>query len=191
MSIKVPPLLDLVNVNLSHYRTHADLSHCLHFVALPTPYIISGSKSVAVPEGTLLLGSNEAWYLEEGSTVGMLEFSGAGVRAMEEKLKRDEMHMAHLGARLLEEPKRDAETAESLKIRQLGEHSILSMIAQTVSLGMNRLLEYAQEWKNPRGSREGNRVEVNREFFLKSRFHHIFFESLYLQDRKELLMRIS
>lgn len=184
ISVKAPPLLDLVNVNLSHYRTHADLSHCLHFVALPTPYIISGSKRLKASEEPILLGSSQAWYLEEGSSVGMLEFSGAGVSALEEKLKRDELHMAHLGARLLEDPKRDAETAESLKIRQLGDHSILSMISQTVSFGIERLLDYAQSWKNPRTqakinrntnrqmnrhiNRRINRIEINREFFEES-----------------------
>src|SRR5678810_454267 len=36
-----PPLVDLVDVNLSHYRTSADQEHGAHFTALPTPYILS------------------------------------------------------------------------------------------------------------------------------------------------------
>ena len=34
-----PPLLSLVDTNLSMYRTSADLEHGRHFTALPTPYV--------------------------------------------------------------------------------------------------------------------------------------------------------
>jgi hypothetical protein len=41
-----PPLIDLVNVNLSHYRTCADLEHGAHFTGLPTPYITRRSRRI-------------------------------------------------------------------------------------------------------------------------------------------------
>src|SRR3990172_2420857 len=44
--VEKAPLLDLVDVNLSHYRTMADLAHGLHFTALPTPWV-SGATAGA------------------------------------------------------------------------------------------------------------------------------------------------
>ncbi|MCP4248318.1 MAG: DUF4055 domain-containing protein, partial [bacterium] len=38
-----PPLLDLVNLNLSHYRSSADFEHGAHFTGLPTP-VVTGHR---------------------------------------------------------------------------------------------------------------------------------------------------
>ncbi len=55
-----PPLLDLVNVNLSHYRTTADLEHGAHFTGLPTAVITGHTPA----EGeNLSIGGNAAWVL--------------------------------------------------------------------------------------------------------------------------------
>jgi Domain of unknown function (DUF4055) len=54
-----PPLLDLANVNLSHYRSSADLEHGRHFTALPTPYIVGADPDEDLHD-PLMIGSGTA-----------------------------------------------------------------------------------------------------------------------------------
>lgn len=99
--IQKPPLDDLVHVNLSHYRTSADLEHGLHWTALPTPWV---SGALATREGEPLhIGSGVAWSLEKEGRAGMLEYTGQGLGALEKAEERKRRMMAVLGARLLED----------------------------------------------------------------------------------------
>lgn len=66
--ISRPPLLDLADVNLSHYRTSADREHSLFWVSQPTAWTAG-----ATGDNPLRIGSSVAWSLPEGASVGMLE----------------------------------------------------------------------------------------------------------------------
>src|SRR6185437_9972014 len=50
-AISKPPLLGLVNVSMSHYRTSADLEHGRHFTAMPTLYVAGGSDDTPIRVG--------------------------------------------------------------------------------------------------------------------------------------------
>jgi len=93
------PILDLVNVNLSHYRTQADLEQGNYLTSSPTPYII-GQKNAE--NAAWSIGSGTIWFLSEGASTGMLEYTGAGLSYLEKSLDRKQAMMALLGARLLE-----------------------------------------------------------------------------------------
>jgi len=157
-----PPLIDLVDMNLSHYRTMADYEHGAHFTGLPTPYI-AGYKSDD-PKEKLYVGSSSAWTFPDHQTkVGYLEFAGQGLTTLREILDRKETQMAILGARMLEPQKKQAETAESKEIHRKGEESMLSMISQTVSMGIQIALEWFAEWAGADPS--GVVYEQNTDFF--------------------------
>jgi hypothetical protein len=91
----------------------------------------------------------------------MLEYTGAGLSFLEKSLDRKQAMMALLGAKLLEESKRTAEAAETLRIRGSGESSILSSIAETVSQGLAKALEWMAEWE---GVDADISVELNKDF---------------------------
>lgn len=135
------PLLPLVNVNLSHYRTSADLEHGRHFTALPTAWVVGFSdKSV------FRIGSSVAWVSEDSTAkAGFLEFTGAGLGHLSSAMKDKENLMAILGARLLEEQKRDAEAAAAIRLRQAGEKSALASIAAQASEAFSKALQWF-EW---------------------------------------------
>jgi hypothetical protein len=38
-NVDLPPMIDLFDLNLSHYRTNADYEHACHFTGLPTPWV--------------------------------------------------------------------------------------------------------------------------------------------------------
>ena len=57
-AIEKSPILDIVDVNLSHYRTSADFEHGAHLTALPTPWV-SGVNPELVE--SFPIGSDTAW----------------------------------------------------------------------------------------------------------------------------------
>lgn len=144
-----PPFIDLVDVNLSHYRTTADYSHGCHFTGLPTLFL-SGFKSETEADGTprkVYIGSGAAIVTSDPNADGKyIEFTGQGLEALEKKLNREEQQMAVLGARALEPQKKAPEAADSGSIRRKGEESMLSSVAQAISLCMTRALKTFVEW---------------------------------------------
>lgn len=152
-NIERPPLMDVAEINFSHYRTTADLEHGAHFTALPTPYCFGIDTDKAPSE----IGPEVLWTSDdENITAGLLEFSGAGLNSLEKRLESKEHQMAALGARLLAPDKKMVEAAETAAIHRSGEISVLSSIAQAVSIGLTQLLTLTRDWMI-----EGNTDEVS------------------------------
>lgn len=159
-----PPLIDLVNVNLSHYRTSADLEHAAHFTGLPTPVITGISPK---SDQVFHIGSKRAWVLNDpNATAFFLEFTGQGLQALEERLRVKERHIATLGARMLADEKASAETAEAHQIKRQGENSALAAIAASISDGIAGALMVAAQWMglNP----DEVSFEINRDYLPSS-----------------------
>lgn len=163
--VEEPPLLDLVNTNLSHYRTTADYEHGCHFTALPTLFIKGYTSPVAVegeaPE-QIYLGSQAAITLSDTQAdAKFIEFTGQGLATLERNLDRKEQQMAILGARMLAAEKKQAETATTAAIYRTGENSVLSAISIAVSLGLSKALTIFSEWA---GYAQECKYELNRDF---------------------------
>ena len=159
-----PPLLDLIDVNLSHYRTTADYEHGLHFTGLPTPVVTgyySDDKSAS-----LRIGSGTAWLLPDPQSKAFyLEFTGQGLGELREALRSKEAMMATLGARILAPEKRAAEAAQTANIHRSSENSVLASIAQSISVGLTHVMEWLRDWSNITGD---VKVELNRDFIPNS-----------------------
>lgn len=138
------PLLPLADVNLSHFRTSADLEHGAHFTGLPTP-VITGY--VADEGETIRIGSSEALILDDKDAKAFyMEFSGNGLSTLENLLNRKEQHMAALGARMLAPEKAQAESGYALDVRRTGETASLARVAGAVSNALTAALRYATAW---------------------------------------------
>lgn len=156
-SLQKPPLLDIVNINISHYRNSADLEHGRHFTALPTPWA-AGFKH----DTSLYIGSTRAWVSEDSAAnAGFLEYTGQGLSALEKALSTKESQMAILGARMLEEPKSAVEATDTHRIRQSGEQSVLASMAEAVESGFNILFNWLPDWM---GFSAGVKVEFNKDY---------------------------
>lgn len=155
-----PPIEGIASVNMSHYRTSADLEHGRHFTALPTPYVIGLSE-----QQQLVIGSSAAWVITgvDASQVkiGMLEFTGQGLAALETAMEEKQKQMAILGARLLEEQKKAAEAFETHELRSAGEQSVLAQLANGASEGLNEALAFMTAWDASLGKII---VQLNTEF---------------------------
>lgn len=165
LDVEKPPLLDMVDVNLSHYRSSADLEHGEHFTALPTPWAVGMSKDMK----TVALGPTQMLKLTgPNAQAGMLEFKGEGLGSLVKALERKAEMMAVLGARLIEQARASAETAESVKARHAASHATLKVMAGTVSLALTLALRWHAWWMGfdaVLDTPEDITVELNKEFF--------------------------
>lgn len=152
-----PPLMSLVDTNLSMYRTSADLEHGRHFTALPTPYVtgIDGDSE-------LRIGSGTAWILPDSSSkAGYLEFTGQGLQALEKAIDEKRGIMASLGASLLQTQKSGVESADAVRLRQNSEASVLVGAVLSVQEGISKALSIMAEWEGVSGDIE---VSLNTDF---------------------------
>jgi hypothetical protein len=157
-----PPLVDLVDMNLSHYRTTADYEHGCHFTGLPTP-VISGYVPQD-PGSKLYIGSTAAWmFPNPQAKAAYLEFTGQGLQVLENNLEKKEARMAVLGARMLEVQGKGVETADTAAIHRAGEQSMLSSMAQTISLGIEKALKVFCQFANADSTNVS--FKLNDDFF--------------------------
>lgn len=161
-----PPLIDLVDMNLSHYRTMADYEHGCHFTGLPTAVISGFTPEVAEgePSSKFCIGSMTAWVFPNASAKATyLEFTGQGLQSLKENAEKKENYMAVLGARMLEAQVRGVESANTAAIHRGGEQSMLSSVAQAISIGIEKCLKVFVEFAGE--SPEDTKFDLNRDFF--------------------------
>ncbi len=156
--IQKPTLIDLVDVNYSHYRSSADLEQGRHYTALPTPWLAGfDRKTIAA------IGSGIAWVSEnENAKAGFLEFTGQGLGALENALREKEAMMAVLGGRILEAQKQAVEATDTHKIKSSGEQSILSSIASTIDAGMTWICKVCADWRALNSDKLD--IEINKDY---------------------------
>lgn len=140
-----PPILDLVEVNRSHWQNSVDLEHGLHFTGLPTAYVAGHTFD----EGEQIrLGSKTMFAFDDpAAKVAFASFGSEGLAGLENAMERKEQHMAALGARMLMPEGAQAESGEALAIRRGGENSALGKLADSVSRCMELLIETMGEWE--------------------------------------------
>lgn len=137
------PILDLVDVNLSHYCSSADLEQARFFTGSPTPYVTGLNN----PDAKLAIGSSQAWIISnENAKVGILSYGDGGPTVLERALAEKEAKMAALGARLLENQKVAQEAAETVRLRHSGENSVVQSIAQTCGMGLTKAMGWLAGW---------------------------------------------
>lgn len=148
-SVAKPPLLDLVDLNLSHYRTSADLEHGAHFTGLPMLFI----AGMQLDKGEKIsLGSSTATVAPDSqANAQYVEFQGQGLGALENLMNRKESQMAALGARMLAPEKSGVEAAATLEIKRAGETSVLASHARTTGEAIEAILNWLAQWMGVSG----------------------------------------
>lgn len=142
-----PPLIDLVNVNIAHYRNSADYEHGLHFTGLPTPIFWGADLIDEAGKSIVNLGSTAAYgFNNPDGHAEYLEFTGTGLGALKTAMDDKVNYMVALGSRYLGAEKRAAETAEAMTIRNAGENSVMGKVAGYASIMMTKALRIIAEW---------------------------------------------
>ncbi|MEP6018219.1 MAG: DUF4055 domain-containing protein [Paracoccaceae bacterium] len=138
-----PPMLALCKVALSHFKNSADREHAIFLTGSPTPWVAGNLPADKVPTS---IGAGTVWTLPEGATVGILEFKGAGVKAMKEIMDEKQDTMATLGARMLSTTMNRNETVDTATQRTRSELALLHGAVVSVEAGINELLKLAALW---------------------------------------------
>lgn len=155
------PLADLAKVNISQFRNKVDYEHALHFTALPTPYI-SGYQPM---QGEKISIGSTAFHCfsDPNAKMAYLEFTGQGLASLEKVIETKANEMAMLGARLLTDEKKTAESTNTVEIRTAGERAVLISLANTCSRGLQRALQICAEWM---GADTNITYELNTDYLL-------------------------
>lgn len=162
LDVKAPPLIDLATTVLHHYQQATSYERGCFFSGLPMFNIFGVSPQNA--DGTDLeisIGGNVAnIFPRPEAHAEMLEVTSK-FEALRTNLEDKKREMAVLGARMLESQKAGVEAADAIARRMSGEESLLSIMAQTVSMGLTRACQIFSDWAGASGAVS---VELNRDF---------------------------
>jgi hypothetical protein len=168
--LEYPPLLDLADVNLAHWRNQVDYEYGLHLVALPTPWVAgvkSSGQSAAESTEPMKIGPSVVWELDVNGKAGMLEFQGTGMKAILEAMEEKKKQMASLGARLMEQEPRVQETAQAVSLRHSGDHATLKTLAtamgQALTLALQTMIWWTGSEDTPTKVTDVG-IELNKEY---------------------------
>jgi hypothetical protein len=153
--IEKPPILDILTLNLSHYRTYAQLEHGRFFTANPVYYVSGGNE-----DDDFHIGPSVVWQIDAGQTAGLIEFNGSGLKSLETALKTKEDQVASLGGRLLGESANAGQSDNQVKIKDRNEQSLLLNVTTVLNENFTYLLQEMAEWLNDRAVTKDGEIEV-------------------------------
>lgn len=161
--VEKPPLLDIANLNLSHYRTYAELEYGRLFTALPV-YYAPGTDAEGASE--YHIGPNMVWEVPQGSQPGILEYTGQGLKALESALADKERQIAAIGGRLMPGASKSvSESNNQTQLREANEQSLLLNVIQACERGLARVVRWWLLFRDVQlGQTETLRVEINQDF---------------------------
>lgn len=152
-----PPLLGLVNVAISHFRSSADLEHGRHFAGRPTLYVTGAN-----PETQIRVGGASAIVLENPQAkVGYAEFTGQGLQSLETALASKEKQIAAMGAAAFAKGEARSEPVVTAQVRAAAETSVLAAAVVGVEEALTAALRIAADWISAPGELK---VGLNRDF---------------------------
>jgi hypothetical protein len=158
-----PPILDIVDLNLSHYRTYAELEHGRFYTAMPT-YYAPGNQDADAAE--YHIGPSNVWEVPSGETPGIIEFKGEGLKTLERALNTKEQQIAAIGGRLLPgTTKSVSESNNQSAMREANEQSLLLNLIMALEDGMAQVLRYWLMFRDiPLSQTEGLIYEIDTTF---------------------------
>lgn len=154
-----PPLIDLVDANVALYQVNSDRRHGLHFTGLPTLFLAGVTQE---PGQVFHIGSTAAICSADPQAKGeYIEFTGQGLNPSKDMSLELKQEMAMLGARMLADESRQAETLGGTQIKHQGENSMLGEIVGHVSGALEWALGVFAQWAGASGPVE---YQINRQF---------------------------
>lgn len=151
-----PPLLDIANLNITHYQRQADLIHALHVAAMPT-LVLEGWDDTT---GTATMDVNYAIAMQPGNKAYYVQSDATSFDAQMSELQSLEAQMSTLGVTKLFGQKFVAESAEAKRIDQAQSNSVLAIISQELESALNQAFALAGKYVGI----EPPTVTVDRDF---------------------------
>lgn len=157
--IEKPPVLDILTLNMSHYKTYAQLEHGRFYTANPVYYVTGGQE-----EDEYHIGPSVVWEIGNGEKAGILEFNGQGLKTLENALIAKETQVASLGGRLLGDSKTAGQSDNQIKLKDRNEQSLLLNVTTVMNENFTELLAIIAAWLNEPADKMEFRV--NQDFLI-------------------------
>lgn len=163
--VEKPQLSDIARLNISHFRSSAQLEHGRFYTGQPIYYAQTSSSDSSVFE----IGPSTIWKLPQDGRAGIIEFNGTGLLSLERALTQKENQASALGGRLI--GMATGSTAESdnmTTMKERNENALLLSIAFTVDSAFTKLLKYIAFWNDEnQATIDKIEVECSKDFMLK------------------------
>jgi hypothetical protein len=140
--VSQPPLLDIANLNITHYQRQADLIHALHIAAMPT-LVLEGWDDTT---GSSTMGVNYAIAMQPGNKAYYVQADATSFDAQMNELESLASQMSTLGVTKLFGQKFVAESAEAKRIDQAQSNSVLSILSQELESCLNQAFAFAARY---------------------------------------------
>lgn len=160
-SVDRPPMFDLADLNIAHYRNSADYEESSFICGQPTP-VISGITEAWADKyfaNGIGLGSRAAMPLPAGASADLLQAEPNIIP--KEAMEHKERQMVAIGARLVEQ-KSVQRTATEASAETASEKSVLASVADNVSLAFEWAIGFAAAWEGLGETKVTFRI--NKEF---------------------------
>ena len=154
--VSQPPLLDIANLNITHYQRQADLIHALHIAAMPT-LVLEGWDDTT---GSATMGVNYAIAMQPGNKAYYVQADATSFDAQMQELQSLEGQMSTLGVTKLFGQKFVAESAEAKRIDQAQSNSVLSIISQELESALQQAFNFAAQYVGM----EAPEITIDRDF---------------------------
>lgn len=151
-----PPLLDIANLNITHYQRQADLIHALHIAAMPT-LVLEGWDDTT---GPVAMGVNYAISMAPGNKAYYVQADATSFDAQMKELQALEGQMSTLGITKLFGQKFVAESAEAKRIDQAQSNSVLAIVSQELESALNQAFAFAAQYVGI----EPPEINIDRDF---------------------------
>lgn len=139
--ITEPALIDLITMNFHHYRQSSSYERGCFLSGLPSLFLYG-----PLDQDTVYLGGDTGNKMTDPQCRAEFVEVKSNFQALLDNLSQKERMMAVLGARMLEDTKKTAETEQTVARRQSGEESVLADIAATCEAGILNALRWCTEW---------------------------------------------
>lgn len=160
--VEKSPLIDIADLNISHYRSYALLEHGRAYTALPVYYAPGKEDESAA---AYRIGPSMVWEVPEGQPPGLLEYTGQGLKALETALATKEGQIAAIGGRMMPGSGKGSESPNQTMLRESSEQALLLNVIQCAEFGISWVIRWWLMWRDvPLTQSEPVQCTVNRDF---------------------------
>lgn len=164
--IERSPMQDIADMNISHYRSYAQLEHGRFFTGTPVYWV---SKNDQEGAGEYQLGASTVWEVGAGQKAGLMEFNGHGLGSLEKALNQKEAHIATLGGRVIGvDAQATSESDNQLAMKDRNESAMLLNVTLSMDEGFTKVIQWWALWQDvAEATTKTITVEFNKEFLIK------------------------
>jgi len=160
ISIDAPPLSDMAEINIAHYRNSADYEDSVYFTGQPQAWAsgIDEDFLAILKKEKVYVGSRTLFPVPSGEQFGFAQTQPN--QSAKEAMDSKESQMAAIGARIISKGSA-VKTATEAQNDNEAEHSVLSLAVSNVSEAYVKCLAWVQRFNNSEGDYT---FEINKDF---------------------------